>query len=117
MEGTAAGGDAVPDAGIPGGNGPAAGRDTAPVPADGGPQPALAEEAAERLRREVAAAATQLAELLSSEDTATAVASIDAICAAAHSRHLLKAAASGRKPRGSPLGGARRAAGEWASRR
>jgi hypothetical protein len=97
---TTPGEDAVPDAGIPDGSVPAAGRGTAPVSADGGPQPALAGEAAELLRREVAAAATQLAELLSSEDTATALSAIDAICAAAaHSRRLLKAAASGRKLR------------------
>lgn len=71
---TAPGEDAVPHAGIPGDSVPAAGRDTAPVQADGGPRPALAGEAAELLRREVAATATQLAELLGRGDTATALA-------------------------------------------
>jgi hypothetical protein len=73
---------------------------TAPAPADGEPQPA-AGEAADLLRREVASAATQAAGLLGSGDTATALAAMDAICAAAtQARRLLKAAASGRKARG-----------------
>jgi hypothetical protein len=70
------------------------------VPADGEPQPAPATEAAVLLR-EVASAATQAAEMLDGRHTAAALAVVDAICAtAAQSRRLLKAAASGRKPRG-----------------
>ena len=102
-DGTAPGDEAAPDAGIPDRNGadaPAAGDAAAPAPADGEPQPA-AGEAAELLRREVASAATQAADVLGSGDTATALAAMDAICAAAtQARRLLKAAASGRKPRG-----------------
>lgn len=73
----------------------------APAPADGGPQPTAAGEAAVLLRREVASAAVRVAEVLDGGDIATARAAMDAICAAAaQSRRLLKAAASGRKPRG-----------------
>ena len=53
------------------------------------------------LLREVASAATQAADVLDGGDTAAALAAVDAICAtAAQARRLLKAAASGRKPRG-----------------
>jgi hypothetical protein len=99
---TAPGDDAAPDAGIPDDSAAdaPAGDAAAPAPADGEPQPA-AGEAAELLRREVASAATQAADVLGSGDTATALAAMDAICAAAtQARRLLKAAASGRKARG-----------------
>ncbi len=82
---------------------PAAGGNAAPASADGD---APASETA-RLLREVASAAAQAAEVLDGGDTAAALAAMDAICAtAAQSRRLLKAAASGRKPRGttSPAG-------------
>ena len=60
------------------------------------------------LLREVASAATQAAEVLDGGDTAAALAAMDAICAtAAQSRRLLKAAASGRKPRGTTSPAAR----------
>jgi hypothetical protein len=53
------------------------------------------------LLRTVASAATQAAEVLAGGDTAAALAAMDTICATAvQSRRLLKAAASGRKPRG-----------------
>ena len=93
----------APDAGIPDdstADAPAAGDAAAPASADGAAQPA-AGEAAELLRREVASAATQAADVLGSGDTATALAAMDAICAAAtQARRLLKAATSGRKARG-----------------
>ena len=51
--------------------------------------------------REAASAATQAAEVLDGGDTAAALAAAEALCAtAASSRRLLKAAVSGRKPRG-----------------
>ncbi len=60
------------------------------------------------LLREVASAATQTAEVFDGGDTAAALAAVDAICAtAAQSRRLLKAAASGRKPRGATSPAAR----------
>ena len=101
---------AAPDAGTPDGSaadGPAAGENAAPAPADGEPQPAPASEAAVLLR-ELASAATQAADVLDGGDTAAALAVMDAICAtAAQSRRLLKAAASGRKPRGTASPAAR----------
>ena len=111
----APGEDAAPDAGIPDGNAadaaaaddPAAGDSAAPQPADGEPQPAAASETAVLLR-EVASAAAQAAEMLDGGDTAAALAAVDALCAtAAQSRRLLKAAASGRKPRGTASPAAR----------
>jgi hypothetical protein len=99
---SSADGDAAPEASIPDGPaaaGPGAG-DTAPVPAGGEPQPAAAGEAAVLLR-ELASAATRAGEALDGGDTAAALAVMDAICAgAAQSRRLLKAAVTGRKPRG-----------------
>ena len=60
------------------------------------------------LLREVASAAAQAAEMLDGGDTAAALAAMDTICAtAAQSRRLLKAAASGRKPRGTTSPAAR----------
>jgi hypothetical protein len=60
------------------------------------------------LLREVASAATQAAQVLKGGDTAAALAAMDAICAgAAQSRRLLKAAAGGRKPRGTTSPAAR----------
>ena len=96
--------DSPPDTEAPGStatDAPAASKTApAPAPADGEPQPA-AGEAADLLRREVASAATQAADVLGSGDTATALAAMDAICAAAaQARRLLKAAASRRKARG-----------------
>jgi hypothetical protein len=56
----------------------------------------------------VASAAAQAADVLDGGDTATALAAMDAICAAAaQTRRLLKAAASGRKPRGTTSTAAR----------
>ena len=53
------------------------------------------------LLRELATAATQAAEVLDGGDTAAALAAVDALCAtAAQARRLVKAAATGRKPRG-----------------
>jgi hypothetical protein len=101
-DGAVPGEDAAPGAGIPGDSAAdaPAGDAAAPAPADGEPQPP-AGEAADLLRREVASAATQAADVLGSGDTATALAAMDAICAAAaQARRLLKAAASGRKARG-----------------
>jgi hypothetical protein len=74
--------------------------ETAPAPADGEPQPAPAGEAAELLR-EVAGKAAAAGAALDGGDTAAALAGMDAICAAAtQARRLLKAAATGRRPRG-----------------
>jgi hypothetical protein len=99
---SSADGDAAPEASIPDGPaaaGPGAG-DTAPAPADGEPQPTPASEAAVLLR-ELASAATQAAGVADGGDTGAALAAVDAICAtAAQGRRLLKAAASGRRPRG-----------------
>jgi hypothetical protein len=79
----------------------APGDTAAAAPADGEPQPAAAGEAAVLLR-ELASAATRAREALDGGDTAAALAVMDAICAgAAQSRRLLKAAVTGRKPRGS----------------
>ena len=112
----APGANAAPDAGIPDGpaaDGPAAGGNAAPAPADSEPQPAPADGAAPAgeaavLLREVASAAAQAAEVLDGGDTAAALATVDTICAiAAQSRRLLKAAASGRKPRGTTSPAAR----------
>ena len=100
----------------PAADGHAAGDSAAPAPADGEPQPAPAEgepppapgSEAAGLLREVASAATQAVEALDGGDTAAALAAVDAICAtAAQSRRLLKAAASGRKPRGTASPAAR----------
>ncbi len=53
------------------------------------------------LLREAATAATQAAEVLDGGDAAAALAAMDAICATvAQGRRLLKAAVTGRKPRG-----------------
>jgi hypothetical protein len=72
----------------------------APDPAGGEPQPAAAGEAA-ALLRELALAATGAGEALDGGDTAAALAVMDAICTGAtQSRRLVKAAAAGRKPRG-----------------
>ena len=74
------------------------------TPADGDAPPS---EAAVLLR-EVASAATRAAEMLDGGDTAAALAATDALCATAgQSRRLLKAAASGRKPRGATSPAAR----------
>ena len=60
------------------------------------------------LLREVASAAARAAEMLDGGDTAAALAAVDTICAtAAQSRRVLKAAASGRKPRGTTSPAAR----------
>jgi hypothetical protein len=103
-DGASPGDEAAPDTGIPddsAADAPAAGDAAAPASADSEPQPAPAGEAAELLRHEVASAATQAADVLDNGDTATALAAMDAICtAAAQTRRLLKAATSGRKPRG-----------------
>jgi hypothetical protein len=90
--------------GAPAGSAPAdstgAGETAAPAPAGGEPQPAAAREAA-ALLRELASAATGAGDALDGGNTAAALAAMDAICAsAAHSRRLVKAAAAGRKPRG-----------------
>src|ERR1019366_5733682 len=112
-DGGAPGEDAAPDAGIPDGSAadaPAAGENAAPAPADGEPQPApgdgeeqhaVADEAAVLLR-ELAAAVTQATEVLAGGDAAAALAAVNITCATAvtQSRRLLKAAATGRKPRG-----------------
>jgi hypothetical protein len=94
--------DGAPGAGAPDGGSAAdsaSGGETA-APADGEPQPAATGEAAVLLR-ELASAATGAGEALDGGDTAAAMAVIDAICAgAAQSRRLVKAAATGRKPRG-----------------
>jgi len=56
----------------------------------------------------VASAATQAAQGLDGGDTAAALAAMDTICAtAAQGRRLLRAAASGRKPRGTTSPAAR----------
>ena len=53
------------------------------------------------LLRELATAATQAADVLDGGDTAAALTAADALCAtAAQARRLVKAAATGRKPRG-----------------
>jgi hypothetical protein len=107
--------DAAPDAGIPdvsaadapAADGPAAGEKAATATPGGEPQPAPASETA-ALLREVACAATRAAEVLDGGDTAAALAAIDAICTAAtQGRRLLKAAAGGRKPRGTTSPAAR----------
>ena len=68
--------------------------------ADGEPQPAPARQAAELLR-EVAGKAAAAGEALDGGDTAAALAGMDAIrTAATQARRLLKATASGRRPRG-----------------
>ena len=73
---------------------------TEALPADGKLQPAPAADAAELLR-EVVGKAAAAGEALNGGDTATALAGMDAICAAAtQARRLLKAAATGRRPRG-----------------
>jgi hypothetical protein len=108
--------DAAPDAAIPDGNvadGHPAAENTGPAPADGDPQPAPADadapaREAAGLLREVASAAAQAAQALDGGDTTAALAAMDAICATAtQSRRLLKAAASGRKPRGTTSPAAR----------
>ena len=127
----APGEEAAPDAGIPDGpasdgpaadapaadapaaDAPSAGENGAPAPADGEPQPAPADgdapaSEAAVLLREVASAATRAAEMLDGGDKAAALAATDALCATAgQSRRLLKAAASGRKPRGATSPAAR----------
>ena len=60
------------------------------------------------LLRELATAAVQAAAVLDGGDTAAALAAADALCAtAAQARRLLKAAATGRKPRGTASPAAR----------
>ena len=93
-------GDTAPEAGIPDGPAVGPGAGTAPAPAGGEPQTTPAGEAAVLLR-ELASAATQAAGVADGADTGAALAAVDAICAtAAQGRRLLKAAASGRRPRG-----------------
>jgi hypothetical protein len=92
----------APDASPPADSVPAdsAGETAAPAPAGGEPQPAAAGEAA-ALLRELASAATGAGDALDRGDSAAALAVMDGICAgAAQSRRLVKAAAAGRKPRG-----------------
>jgi hypothetical protein len=60
------------------------------------------------LIRDLATAAVQAADVLDGGDTAAAVTAADALCVtAAQARRLVKAAATGRKPRG-PVGPAAR---------
>jgi len=97
-----AAGTGAPDAGPPADSVPAdsAGETAAPAPAGGEPQPAAAGEAA-ALLRELASAATGAGDALDRGDIAAALAVMDGICAgAAQSRRLVRAAAAGRKPRG-----------------
>ena len=99
----AQGGNTAPGAGTAeggGADGPAAGDDTSAAPAAGEPQPTPGSEAAVLLR-ELATAAAQAADVLDGGDTAAALTAADALCAtAAQARRLVKAAATGRKPRG-----------------
>ena len=99
-----AAGTGAPDAGTPADtvppDSPGAGETAAPAPAGSEPQHAAAGEAA-ALLRELASAASGAGEALDGGDTTAALAVMDAICAgAAQSRRLVKAAAAGRKPRG-----------------
>lgn len=74
--------------------------ETTPAPADGRLSPSPAGEAAVLLR-DVAGKAAAAGDALDDGDTAAALAGMDAICAAAaQSRRLLRAAASGRRLRG-----------------
>jgi hypothetical protein len=87
---------APPDAGTPAGSA----ADTPATEDSGEPQPAAAGEAAAALRH-LACAAASAAEVLDGGDTAAALAVMDAIRdSATQARRLPKAAAAGRKPRG-----------------
>jgi hypothetical protein len=77
-----------------------AGDDAGSAGTDGEQPPALATDAAELLR-EVAGKAAAAGVALDGGDTAAALAGTDAVCAAAtRARRLLKAGATGRRPRG-----------------